>query len=190
MNRKNVLTKENEPTKSTWIRPQDGWNRPKARTSNPPDRSCAQKYVLMGFDFQGIWHRRSPATQAATARARSSPVLHSVDLAVSERPKSACESQRGLLAAQPSPSQQQPAKKNRLRLMKLHYRLAAWLWPFCRRELYLNVHFCINWKMSFSINNPAQQRRFSIAGQHERTRPPPPPHPLDVSNSNVNALFR
>ena len=30
---------------------QDGWNRPKARTSNPPDESCAQKYVLMAFDF-------------------------------------------------------------------------------------------------------------------------------------------
>ena len=30
---------------------QDGWNRPKARTSNPPDGSCAQEYVLMAFDF-------------------------------------------------------------------------------------------------------------------------------------------
>ena len=30
---------------------QDGWDRPKARTSTPPDGSCAQKYVLMAFDF-------------------------------------------------------------------------------------------------------------------------------------------
>ena len=33
---------------------QDGWNRPKARTTNPPPPpggSCVQKYVLLAFDF-------------------------------------------------------------------------------------------------------------------------------------------
>ena len=30
---------------------QDGWNRPKARSRNPPDGTTAQKFVLMAFDF-------------------------------------------------------------------------------------------------------------------------------------------
>ncbi|KAF0304847.1 putative RNA-directed DNA polymerase from transposon BS [Amphibalanus amphitrite] len=30
---------------------QDGWNRPKARRKNPEEGSCAQKYVLLAFDF-------------------------------------------------------------------------------------------------------------------------------------------
>ena len=30
---------------------QDGWNRPKAKTANSPEGTCAQKYVLLAFDF-------------------------------------------------------------------------------------------------------------------------------------------
>ena len=30
---------------------QDGWNRPKAKTARQPEGTCAQKYVLMAFDF-------------------------------------------------------------------------------------------------------------------------------------------
>ncbi|KAF0287013.1 putative RNA-directed DNA polymerase from transposon BS [Amphibalanus amphitrite] len=30
---------------------QDGWNAPKSRGKNPPDGTCAQKYVLLAFDF-------------------------------------------------------------------------------------------------------------------------------------------
>ena len=30
---------------------QDGWNLPKSRRKNPPEGSCAQKYVLLAFDF-------------------------------------------------------------------------------------------------------------------------------------------